>query len=585
MARTSPSPTMNKAAAAKAPAKKPDRSDEGARETVEAVVVAFILALLVRGFAAEAFVIPTGSMAPTLMGRHKEIACPQCGYVYAVNAAEEVEGPYAGTPEGRVATGICVNCRYQARVAKEPSFKGDRILVMKFPYEFPRLPFSSDPKRWDVVVFRYPEKPEDSYIKRLVGLPGDTVRIWHGDISIKPAGSDSFRQELRPLYHQQAMQMMVYDDAHRPKALKDRPDWRRWVSKEGESWSEETTTPGTYRTKPSAEAWSELRYRHIVPDPVQWAAIEANETPTRAPQPTLITDFYSYNTNLSARASDLTGIPNSDAGNAWDQADWVGDLTISARVKAESATGTLRFELIEGGVSNRAEFDLAKESATLFHGEAELGKAVFNFRADSSHDVVFANVDNRLTLWVDGVPVFDHGLTYEDPDPNKHPNPTLDDLNPVRIAARGSEVRVSDLVLKRDIYYTQQPGHNDYVFNRWDISRPPRTPVELAELLADPAKVSAFGTLGYNDYSVSKDGFLMLGDNSPRSKDSRAWTDADRDWDSSDRLRWEVPRKMLTGKAFCVYWPHGKPFGPDIRIWPDFRIPFRPYFERMKWIH
>ena len=42
---------------------------------------------------------------------------------------------------------------------------------------------------------------------------------------------------------------------------------------------------------------------------------------------------------------------------------------------------------------------------------------------------------------------------------------------------------------------------------------------------------------------------------------------------------------MLTGKAFCVYWPHGKPFGPNFRLSPDFRIPFRPYFERMKWIH
>ena len=55
-------------------------------------MVAFILALLVRGFEAEAFVIPTGSMAPTLMGRHKEITCPQCGYLYSVNASEEVEG-------------------------------------------------------------------------------------------------------------------------------------------------------------------------------------------------------------------------------------------------------------------------------------------------------------------------------------------------------------------------------------------------------------------------------------------------------------------------------------------------------------
>ncbi len=50
--------------------------------------MAFILALVVRGFEAQAFVIPTGSMAPTLMGRHKEVACPQCGFIYAVNASE-----------------------------------------------------------------------------------------------------------------------------------------------------------------------------------------------------------------------------------------------------------------------------------------------------------------------------------------------------------------------------------------------------------------------------------------------------------------------------------------------------------------
>ncbi|MEM6363930.1 MAG: S26 family signal peptidase, partial [Planctomycetota bacterium] len=52
---------------------------QAGRETVEAFVVAFILALLFRAFIAEAFVIPTGSMAPALMGAHKDLACQQCG--------------------------------------------------------------------------------------------------------------------------------------------------------------------------------------------------------------------------------------------------------------------------------------------------------------------------------------------------------------------------------------------------------------------------------------------------------------------------------------------------------------------------
>ncbi len=65
------------------------------RETVESVVIAFILAFMFRTFEAEAFVIPTGSMAPTLQGRHKDIVCPECGYEYRVGASEEVDSETA----------------------------------------------------------------------------------------------------------------------------------------------------------------------------------------------------------------------------------------------------------------------------------------------------------------------------------------------------------------------------------------------------------------------------------------------------------------------------------------------------------
>ena len=49
----------------------------GIRETIESIAIAFVLAFLFRTFEAEAFVIPTGSMAPTLMGRHKDVICPE----------------------------------------------------------------------------------------------------------------------------------------------------------------------------------------------------------------------------------------------------------------------------------------------------------------------------------------------------------------------------------------------------------------------------------------------------------------------------------------------------------------------------
>jgi len=50
------------------------------RETVESLVVAFVLAFLFRTFEAEAFVIPTGSMSPSLQGQHKDVECTHCGY-------------------------------------------------------------------------------------------------------------------------------------------------------------------------------------------------------------------------------------------------------------------------------------------------------------------------------------------------------------------------------------------------------------------------------------------------------------------------------------------------------------------------
>src|SRR5213596_1089530 len=84
---------------------------ESIRETVESIVIAFVLAFLFRTFEAEAFVIPTGSMAPTLMGRHKDVVCPKCGYRYQVSASEEEsEDPRRQTSD--CIAGQCPMCHY-----------------------------------------------------------------------------------------------------------------------------------------------------------------------------------------------------------------------------------------------------------------------------------------------------------------------------------------------------------------------------------------------------------------------------------------------------------------------------------------
>ncbi|MGC8640794.1 MAG: signal peptidase I [Isosphaeraceae bacterium] len=552
---------------------------EGHRDTVEAIVVAFILALVVRGFEAQAFVIPTGSMAPTLMGRHKEVTCEQCGFVFTVNASHEVEG----TNPAPVYSGLCTNCRYQAnKLTDEPSFKGDRILVMMFPYDLPFLPGASPPERFDVVVFRYPEEPEVSYIKRLIGLPGETIRVKHGDIYVKPKDGQDFRLERKPLKHQLAMQMIVHDDRHRPKAMAGDDRWLRWRSQSPDGWKMPNPNRSLYQCQAeSGENWVELDYQNLVPDPEQWSDVLDGIPLRHPPRSSLITDFYSYNTNMTQAYSDLLGEP-AMAHYAWMQPHWVGDLTLEANLEVTSKTGEVRFELIKGGVAQRCSINVASGIARFTRGDETLREHATPIKGPGRYQIVFANVDDRITLLVDGQPMGGDGVEY---DRGETPLvPTQDDLMPVRIAARGASVSVSDLVLKRDIYYTQTPGEIDYgaVFGRDN----PRSPTELLNYLADPSHFSNFSEIDVHEYKLGDDRYMMLGDNSPQSKDSRGWDNADKDWDeASHRQTWEVPRKLLTGKAFYVYWPHGVPFWPELlRIGNDTRLPFRPYVERMRWI-
>ena len=81
------------------------------RETVESIVVAVVLAFLFRAFVAEAFVIPTGSMAPTLQGRHLDVYCDQCGNRYQTGASSENFSPKHGDFQ-LVEEVTCPVCRY-----------------------------------------------------------------------------------------------------------------------------------------------------------------------------------------------------------------------------------------------------------------------------------------------------------------------------------------------------------------------------------------------------------------------------------------------------------------------------------------
>jgi signal peptidase I len=96
----------------------PTEVKDGTREIIETIVFVVVLVLLLKTFLAEAFVIPTGSMAPTLLGYHKEVKCEKCGYLFKVNASSEVEE--ANQP--KVVEWQCPLCRYKMylKLPKQP---------------------------------------------------------------------------------------------------------------------------------------------------------------------------------------------------------------------------------------------------------------------------------------------------------------------------------------------------------------------------------------------------------------------------------------------------------------------------------
>jgi signal peptidase I len=548
--------------------------------------VVVFLTFLIWNLEAEGFVIPTGSMAPTLVGRHKEVACPQCGYVYTVNADREVEASGSGSAGARrIETGTCENCRFECKVSDAPSFAGDRVYVVKTGVSLPFLPAAgrADLKRWDVTVFWLPEEPEVRYIKRLVGMPNEVIRIERGDLWVRPAdGPGEFRRLRRPLEHQEAMQMTVYDDAHRAAALSDDPRWRRWAAAAPGDWVEPEA--GLYTCGGSAGKWSELRYHHVAPTPEQCAAILSGSPLPVAPRASLVTDYLSYNTDLAA--DDRTH-PRR-AARAWYQPNWVGDLTLAVRLKTREPDGQVRLELIKAGESNFCDIDLAKGEVRLAHASSLLGaRAVGELARPGVHEVVFANVDERLTVWVDGALPFGDGRTYDSAQRNTAA--TAADLEPARIASRGACIEVSNLVLKRDLYYTLEPTETDYA-NLDESSKTDSS--ALLDVLSDPDRFSKLAHNPPRDYPLARGFYLMLGDNSPWSRDARAWGRADQvdadlpgyGWDHSGRASWEVPEALLVGKAFCVYWPHPKPIWPRIRLGADLQLPILPYIERMRWI-
>ncbi len=441
-------------------------------------------------------------------------------------------------------------CRYTADLSKDfsrggypPSYNGDRILVDKLTYEF------HDPKRWDVVVFHYPNNATTNYIKRLVGLPGETVRIQHGDIWTRRSDKEAFHIERKRPEKLLAMLQPVFDNDYMPAIAKH--GWpERWTHDgpaAAGTWRSEGHSTLAIDGQAAGVQW--LRYHHLVPSEVDWEDVTVRGMRAPQPAPQWITDFIAFDTSRSRLP------PGPYFG-----AHWVGDLAVECTAEVESGAGALVFELRKGGRRFQCRIDVATGRATLsISGVAQFHPtALTAVRGKGEHDIRFSNCDNEMLLWVDGrVVEFDTTTRYDDLG---NTEPQAGDREPAGIGSAGAAVRISHLRLFRDIYY---------VAVKWP----------------DDQQAVADSSQGYVDFTLAEDKFLMLGDNSPNSQDSRLWP-GDRNvprgrnrFPPGNDVYW-VGRDLLIGKAMFVYWPHS---WHEIRTpWVNVPCPYFPNFSRMR---
>ncbi len=578
---------------------------QGTRESIESIVIAFVLAFLFRTFSAEAFVIPTGSMAPTLMGMHKDVECSQCGQRYQVSASYEAddqiqrnfEAQQRGGPgmapavtrdvrlDYQTVAGVCPNCRHvmayrtdldpaiarpNEEIDNQSTYGGDRIIVNKFAYAL------RDPERWDVVVFKFPGNAQTNYIKRLVGLAGETLRIASGDIFTALTTKEADLAIARkPPHKVLAMRQLVHDNAHDPLVLYEAKWPLRWADRAG-TWASEVTADAplavqTYRAKAGEEAaW--LRYRHIVAEDGVWnAALEGRALDPAAATPRLITDQTAFNSEV------LRGAANRERaiGSTWHGAGmhWVGDLMVEAEVELESDSGELTLEVVEGGVHFQCVFDIttgsAKVQAVPFEGGAPLpglsAAAESKLQGAGSYRVRLANFDDELLVWVnDKLLDFKGKNTYSAAEvfgPQQPLPRTSDsdegDLAPAGIALRSAAATVSQLQVWRDLYYiatdyTKQSvqGLSDYEPNTVMQMRQ----LPMSELMGNPDNWSLLAQRRNVTFTLTPDQLFVMGDNSSSSLDCRLWRGNDI---ASGRPGGSyLDRHLLIGKATFVYWPH-----------------------------
>lgn len=547
------------------------------KETIISIVIAFTMAFVFRGFIIEAFVIPTGSMAPTLMGAHMQFRGNSTGVEWPVGASQPVTGG-DGTMYADPHLGISVQDPISGQVLPAENrrlFSGDRILVLKYLYAI------QEPKRFDVIVFKNPTDPQQNYIKRLIGLPGEQIALADGDVFVRTDAEGALPQGDTPedraalwarsgwkiarkdIITQRTVWQPVYDSEFAPLPQTGGGDIvGPWQPMQPAGWKMD---PRTYRYADPAE--TQLVFNQTARRTGTEASPAARQLSWR------ITDTYSYN-----------------EASGWQQVFNVSDVRVRCGYKPEgTGVGTPRsigmllsargheFRAVigakgsggaGGGGGNQAEIAWRKPvGGAGVKGDWETLASVpmTPLVAGQEYNIEFWHVDQSVQIWLDG-----KKLAQAEYDWSPAQRVQFVTGRPLASVLENQSITGINVLTNPNLY---PPCDVRLIFGAAEGSSAPggftlhRVGLDR-DLSYQPASknggrgIAALATNPFQPLILGPDQFFACGDNSPASLDGRLWDNVD-PWveeqypstaPGSPRTG-VVPRDLLLGRAFFVYWP------------------------------